>query len=190
MASIPTINNQKICVFGLQGTGKTHYSREIVKRNDFKSVLVYSPHRHDFLNEDDRFIFYKFNDFVKDFEDFCIYARELGKKKLIDGVIIDEADLIFRNNYDLKQNSTDVFINHRHYNIFLMLISRRPQDIPAKIVESSKFIICFALQGANVKNKFNNIFKGFGDLVLTLDFESHEYIFKEIGKPPEKMQKL
>lgn len=183
------INNQKLMVMGLQGSGKTHYSREIIKRNNY-NVLVYSPHQHDFKNEPDNFIYFKFYDFVKDFEGFCKYAIELGKQKLIDGVLIDEFDLILKNNYDLKQNTTDLFINHRHYNVFLIAVSRRPQDIPAKIFESAKYMVCFALQGENVKTKFNNIYKGFGDMILNLNYETHEYIFKEIGKPPRKMPKI
>jgi len=183
------IRNQKFMVMGLQGSGKTYFSREIIKQRNY-NVLVYSPHQHDFKNEPDNFIYFKFYDFVKDFENFCKYAIELGKQKLIDGVLIDEFDLVLKNNYDMKQNTTDLFINHRHYNIFLIAVSRRPQDIPAKIFESAKFIVCFALQGENVKTKFNNIYKGFGDMILKLDYSKHEYIFKEIGKPPVKMAKI
>lgn len=186
---IKEIKPHKIMIMGLQGSGKTYYSKQVVKKNNYVT-LVYSPHYHDFKDEGDEFIFFKYDDFVKDFEDFCIYAKELGKKNLIDGVFIDEFDLLVRNNYDIKQNATDLFINHRHYNLFIIAISRRPQDIPAKIFESSKYIVCFTLQGENVKNKFNNLYKGFGDLILNLSYDKHDYIFKEIGHPPQHCPKI
>jgi len=92
--------------------------------------------------------------------------------------------MIFRSNFDISQSFNDIVINHRHYNLFVIMITRRPQDIPTKIFESSKYIITFSLQGANTITKFNNIYKGFGDKILQLKYDKHEFLIKEIGKPP------
>jgi len=87
-------------------------------------------------------------------------------------------------------NATDVFANHRHYDMCIIMITRRPQDIPAKVFESSKYIVCFSLQGENVRKKFNGLYKGMGDQLLTLQYDSYEYVLKEIGLPPKKCPRI
>jgi hypothetical protein len=179
---------QKTLVLGLQGSGKTWFARELVKRSNLK-VLVCSPHVHDFNDQpEENFIYYQGAHL--DIERFFKHAIQLCKKGVINGVLIDEFDTIFRNNFDIGAFAVDAFASHRHYNMAIIGISRRPQDIPAYFVESCKFIVSFALQGDNSKKKLNSTFSGFGDLVNNLEYESREYIFKAIGKPPLKCPKL
>lgn len=180
----------KVGVFGLQGSGKTYYARELVKRNNLK-VLVYSPHRHDFDEEPDNFYFWEgFSVERDDVDIFLRYAKRLCQKGVIDGVLMDEFDMLFRNAFELGPTAIDVIANHRHYGMCLIALSRRPQDIPAYFVESCKFLVVFALQGENVRSKLNGIYKGFGDAVLDLDYESHAYLLKQIGKPPQQLEKV
>ena len=176
------IDNQKCAILGLQGSGKTYFAKQIVKENNY-TVLVYSPHIHDFKDEPDNFIFYKYKDFYADFERFVEHVIELGKKKEIDGVLIDEFDMLFKSNYDMKRNFTDLVTSHRHYNLFIIGISRRGQDIPTKFLESCKYVVSFALQGGNVRKKFNDLRDGFGEAILNLDYDKHEYAICEIGRP-------
>jgi hypothetical protein len=196
------IDNQKCVIFGLQGSGKTYFGKRVVRDNNY-TVLVYSPHKHDFTMEGNNFIFYNASDFYGAFERFVELAIKLGKLKKIHGVLIDEFDMLFSTNFDIKKAFNDLTLNHRHYNLFILGMSRRPQDIPTKFCESSKYTVSFALQGDNVRKKFNNIYSGMGDMIVGiskfnpitqtseiimpgLSFENHEYIVKEIGKPPVK----
>lgn len=181
------IDNQKCAILGLQGSGKTYFAKQIVKENNY-NVLVYSPHIDDFKDEPDNFIFYKYKDFYNDFERFIEHVIELGKKKEINGVLIDEFDMLFKGNADMKRMFTDLIVNHRHYNLFVIGISRRGQDIPAKFLESCKYVISFALQGGNVRKKFNDLKDGFGDSILSLDYDRHEYIINELGKPLKRIK--
>jgi len=181
---IPDIKDKKCVVCGLQGGGKTFYAKEVIRRNNYK-VLVYSPHYYEFESENDNFVY--FQGFPANFQNFFYYAKELARKGYIDGVFIDEFDVVFRNNFDINQQIQDIFANHRHYGMFLLGITRRPQDIPSVFMESSAYIISFALQGENVRRKFNGIFKGFGDMVIdNLSYDNYEYAIKQIAMPPKK----
>jgi hypothetical protein len=188
----PNIKNQKITICGLQGSGKTHYSKDLIKKHNY-NVLVFSPHKHDFKNEPDNFLYYSPDKplsqysskaLIEEFDTFLNYAVKLSKDNLIDGVLIDEFDMLFRSNYDISGRFNDVIINHRHYNLFLIGITRRPQDIPAKYFEQCFYVISFAIQGDNNIRKFNNLQNGLGDKIKNLDYEKREFTIKQTGKPP------
>jgi hypothetical protein len=156
--------------------------------------VIISPHKHDWeqFKDDETKYFIKCNNGADLEEILKKIIKLLEKKKLnIDGIIIDEFDMYIKNNYDIKENLNNLVLNHRHkpYEVFLTLITRRPQDIPTKIYESSKYIYAFSLQGANAKKKFNDITKGWGDMIMSLNYDEFEYTFKEIGKPPKKFNK-
>ena len=74
-------------------------------------------------------------------------AIRLAKTGKIDVILIDEADMFFKNNHNIKEGATDLFANHRHYpegrGVTIILMSRRPQDIPTRFVEISHFNIVF-----------------------------------------------
>ena len=180
------IDNHKLFVFGLQGSGKTYFSREVVKANNY-TVLVWGAHKHDFEGEPDNFILYNEPHTKENFEEFIRLAKEMCKKKVIDGVFIDEFDMLFKSNFDIGDNFNDIVLNHRHYNMFLIGISRRPQDVPAKIRESARHTVCFALDSPNAKKVFNDLYKGMGDQIGQLQYEKHECLYKTIGKTPEKL---
>lgn len=181
------LRKQKTTICGLQGSGKTYLAKHLIRKKDLK-VLVYSPHKHDFKGESDNFIYYKYDSFKDDIEQFLKYGKKLCQKDQIDGVLIDEMDMVFKNIHDIKAGSTDVFVNHRHYNMTLIGITRRPQDIPAYYFESGGNVISFALQGSNVRKKFEKVYKGMGKMVcrdLTYKRESpNPFVVKEIGKKP------
>ena len=92
--------------------------------------------------------------------------------------------MTFRTNFEIPSNINDLIINHRHYNLALCLISRRPQDIPTKIVESCHFVFIFKIDGANVKKKFKDIHEGIPVLLDKLDYKTHNFITKELGEEP------
>lgn len=190
----PNIKDKKITICGIQGSGKTYYSKQLVKKNNF-NVLVFSPHKHDFINEPDNFIYYApdkplaeygTRDLIAEFDIFLGFAKSLALKNQIDGVFIDEFDLMFRSNYDISGKFNDIILNHRHYNLFVLGITRRPQDIPAKYFEQCQYIVSFAIQGSNAIKKFNDLAPNdrIGDQITQFNYEKREFVLKELGKPP------
>lgn len=183
------LKDVKNMVFGLQGSGKTYFSKAICKNNNLR-VLVYSPHKHDFDNEPDNFIYFKYKDFYADFDDYIKLAIELGKKKQIDLLLIDEFDMLFKSGKTRTNIFVDFVANHRHYGLGALFLARRPQDIDASIVESCEFLIAFSIFGDNVKMKLNRIYTKFGDMVQSLQKGEHKAVVLEIGNAPKLMQPI
>jgi len=190
---LPDIQGQKMIICGLQGSGKTHYVKELLKHHKYKT-LVYAPHEYDFKDMPDAVMLVIPNDYYGDIEKFMQIAGELARKGEIDGVVIDEFDMLYKSTASLGRHATDIMLNHRHYpegkGMFVVGLTRRPQDVPTKIYESSKFITVFAMQGANAKKKFNDIFNKMGDQVLELNHKTHEFIIREVGEIPQKFDAI
>lgn len=183
------LRNVKNMAFGLQGSGKTYACKKLCVINNLK-VLVYSPHKHDFKDEPDNFIYYNYKSFYDDFENFIQLAIELGKAGHIDLIMVDEFDMLFKAGKTYNNIFVDFTANHRHYNLGALFIARRPQDIESMIVESCEFLIGFAIFGDNVKLKLNRVWKGYGDMVQSLQKEKHEAIVLEIGQAPKLMRAI
>lgn len=179
----------KNMIFGLQGSGKTFCAKQLCKMQNLR-VLVYSPHKHDFINEPNNFIYYVYTDFYADFERFITLAIELGKKGEIDLILVDEFDMLFKSGITRKNFFIDFTANHRHYNLGGLFLARRPQDIDASIVESCEFLIGYSIFGDNVKQKLNRIYKNYGDMVQSLKKGDHKAVVLEIGFPPRIMNKI
>jgi len=186
MEYVMDFSNQKVVICGLQGSGKTTLAKKLVMN---KRTLVYTPHLDEWEDMPDNIILYKWRNFYTDVEEFLKIAKKLGLKREIDGVVIDEFDMLFKSNWDINKIEilNDITINHRHYNLFVIGITRRPQDVPSKIFESSKYIISFALQSPNAIRKFNEIYTKMGDMIKKLDYYKHEFLIKEIAKEPIKI---
>jgi hypothetical protein len=183
------LRNIKNIVFGLPGSGKTYFSKAKCKEENL-TVLVYSPHFHDFKDETDNFIYFKHKDFLNDFDEFLKYAIELGKQKQIDLLLIDEFDMLFKSGKTMTNTFIDFNGNHRHYNLGALFLARRPQDIDASTVEACEFLVGFSIFGDNVKQKLNRIYKGYGEMVQSLTKASHQAVVLEIGSAPKLMQPI
>lgn len=116
--------------------------------------------------------------------EFCKTVKDLAVKKECDLFIIDEADLFFRSNYDIPPYLNDLVINHAHYNLAIGLVSRRPQDIPTKILETCHYSFIFIMEGVNAVDKIKKFHKDMEGLLPYLSFEKHNFIVKELGKAP------
>lgn len=174
---------RKIDIFGIQGSGKTHFARRFIQ--NFKKPIVYGVHPEDFERPDVKCYLYKpKGDVVAEFPTFFKNALSGAKRGRFDAIFIDEADMFFRENYELDKDMNDAVLNHRHYDLSLVFISRRPQDLPTRIVESSHYLIIFKQEGANAMKKFDDIDVRIRPLVEQLSFERHDFVIKELGKPP------
>ena len=170
-----------INIFGAKGSGKTYKAKEIIKNCFSKPISYYMT--NDF-NDLDIAIF-KPNNLYEDLEPFLKWCIKMGKEKKIDSIIFDEADIIFPKGKNLSPTMVELIDKQRHYNLSLIFISRRPQNLPTYIAEEGHFNIIFSIEGENVFKKLNAVKKGFGDLVASLEYKSYDYVFKELGKEPE-----
>lgn len=173
--------NRLVTVCGLHGQGKTYYSKEIIKQNDLKYAVL-SPHYHDWASESEKhFVYIDEPHEKKTLDRLWSVLKEMCKKGVIDGVLIDEADVLFANNKVLTSKDIDAFGSHRHYNMGIMLLTRQPQHIAQYIYGSSAYIVSFLQTSPNAVRKLNQIIKGFGDRTQDLMPKSYKYVFYESG---------
>ena len=85
-------------------------------------------------------------------------------------------DLFLKSMVAISPNMTDLILNHRHYNLALIFITRRPQSIPTEIVESCENIFCFKIEGENVERKLKAIHPDFQILLPKLDKEKYNFL--------------
>lgn len=165
---------------GIQGSGKTVLSQHIAQHH---RTLVYTPHARDWKGVKKVHIITP-ESLKKPFSAGIEDVMAFFKKSRFDMLIIDEADMIFKTKFDIKRVSNDMIINHRHYGKAIGFITRRPQDIPPKILESCHYLFIFALEGKNAVLHLNDVRKGLGDMAAELDFDAFKFISKQIGKEP------
>ena len=120
----------------------------------------------------------------KDFKIFVKKARQWAIEGRVDCIIIDEADMFFETNWDLDPALTDLILNHRHMKVAVWFITRRPQDIPQKIVESCKWLMIFKLEGVGAIKKFQQLNPKIPELLEQMSLQRRHYVVKEIGEEP------
>jgi len=178
----------KTCIFGIQGSGKTYYAQQAYKQ--FKKPIVFVVNEGDGWHKLKGIYVYQCanrHDIKEEFTRFIKEAHKWAEQGKIDAIIIDEADLFFTNNFEIDQTMTDLVTNHRHIGngVALWFMTRRPQDIPTRIVESSHYLVIFKLEGFNAIQRFKDIHPRLPELIYDLTYEKHDYVFKEIGREPE-----
>ena len=189
------LSNQKIFVAGTTGSGKTYFvENKLLKA--FKHPLVLTPHTEDYTHVKRNVLIHYLNPFTtSNLEEFIKnYVKPLAYTGKIDCLIIDESDLIIPKSIITLQDNKhiyDMFINHRHWGkkkgngLALVLITRRPQEASTVFLEQAHHLFIFALEGKNVNQHFSKIHKDFNILLPQLNHKKHNFIHKEIGKPPE-----
>lgn len=190
----PTIDYfpHKTCVYGLQGSGKTFFVQNAIVPT-FKKPMVFEVNKGDDWNKLKRIYVYQttsqphnIEGLKKEFEKWLKFCLQLAEEGKIDAIIIDEADLFLKNLYDIPPTLYYLLNNHRHVNndkgVALVFITRRPQDIPSVISETSKWTIAFQLEGKNAIQRLNDIRPEFGNMVANLP--PHYYLVKKIAEDP------
>lgn len=169
--------NKKCLNIGLAGTGKTFLAKVISQM--FKTV-VYTPHPEEW-KDTNALIFLVETDYITDFSFWCEQVKRM--KGAVELFIIDEMDLLFKSQFDVPDPLKDLIINHRHYNLALLGISKRPQNIPTQVYGEFEIICAFSIDSPQVQDLFNRYEKDLGDLVASLPYKSYKFAFKHIGQP-------
>jgi hypothetical protein len=193
------LKHKKTFVCGTTGTGKTYLVEHKLIKN-FKHPFVYLIHQEDFTSCKNNVKCYipRYSDgtinlTMEHLDKISKMIKEQAQQGKIDAFIIDEADMFIPKDMRTLQvyhNFYDLLINHRHYGkekgkgLALIFVTRRPQEMTTVFIEQCHYIFMFAIEGKNTKAHFNKIHHDFDDLIPRLSIEKHNFIFKEIGKPP------
>jgi len=179
------LRNVKTCVFGIQGSGKTYLVSNNLLKN-FKAPFIYEIHPEDFRHVPRALIYaYKPENLeIEKLNRVCKDVKYLAQKGDIDAFVLDEADMFIQSTLSIPTHLRDLILNHRHYGLALIFISRRPQSIPTEIVESCEHMFVFQIEGENVERKLKSIHPDFETLIKDVSKQKHNFIYKKIGAPP------
>lgn len=174
---------------GLKGTGKTFLAKNVAKL--FKTV-VYSPHRDEWIGKKSKALYFKHEDFINDFPFFCAMVKRWAIEGKINMVIVDEADLLFKSHFDVSPQLKDLVINHRHWGkppgLGLIFCTKRPQNLPTQVYGEFENLVLFSVESPQAIELLERYYLGLGDMVRNLDYGSHEFVLKRIGKTPVVMR--
>lgn len=185
------VKNCKICLFGLQGSGKSFFAENYLL-DKFKYPVVYLMHKEDFqrrgnhvkaiIPQDEHG---NVDTSAKTLNQWSKKIKEWAIQGKTDAFVIDEADLFIPKDFRGLQKYSyfhDIIINHRHYNLSIIFITRRPQELPTMITEQSAHYFIFHIAGKNVKEHLNRIYDNLGYLASQLKRKDYKFIHLEFGE--------
>ncbi len=177
-------DNKKTIIAGIQGSGKTYLAKEILKNYKAMVLTLNKDDISNYFNNKNNLLIVDDKELIKNFEYWLIKAKEASKKKIINCIFIDDADVFFKNHMDTNPTLRDIWANHRHYGLTLIMVSHRLQDIPARLYGQVENFILFTIESPHTKELLNKYYLNLGELVSKLPFKSWKFILKTIGKPP------
>jgi len=178
------LKGKKILIAGIHGSGKTILAKDISK--GFKTA-VYTPYPEEWKHEP--VLLFEFTDFVNDFPLICRKIKQLALEKKITLFIVDDADILFKTHFDVKQSVREMVISHRHWNnLSLAFVTRRIQDIPAKIYGVCEFKALYTIDSPQAIDLLNKMHEELGDKVKAIPYESYNFYLKKIGEEPRLMK--
>lgn len=186
------LKNVKTIICGIQGSGKTQLALHLTRQ--FKKPVWYLVHEDDLKYIPSHVAVVKAEKRnLSELNEVIGSIIALAKQNKVDAIFIDEMDLFIVNNMDITEYNhiNDLFINHRHYGLAVIGITRRPQDVGTKYVESCEHIFIFALENSdNVRRKMNSIHEDLEDMRRTLTRDNHNFIHKRVGESPQLMKPI
>lgn len=180
----------KICVLGLQGSGKSYLVREFFLRNQPYHLVIdpmdeyggfnrYVPdHRlmesYESLNEEIRMIHKKlvFPNIL------TLEAQAAGKTKpkRLKLLVYEEADMYIPSQRLLNATVRRTYVQCRHMQLDLIAVSRRPTDLNTYIMDTADYLLVFKISGANALKTLRNMNTDCIDAVRALSYENHEFV--------------
>ena len=176
------MNDDRILIIGLQGSGKTEYAKMLIKehlKRDKKRVLIFDiMEEYKSAGRVDLFRIKNKSNPTPEAE-LCIKAMINGPKEKTGKcgyslLVIDETGQYYPNRSTLPPEFS--LINHtmRHIPIRLICISRRISQIHTDLSELATQLIIFKQAGVNDIKRLNDISAGLGDAAAKLG--EHRYI--------------
>lgn len=180
--------NQKTVILGMNGSGKTEFGKWLCA-TQFKRPVWFLVN-HDDLKGMPKNVVIAFSETktIKELNQTVEAVMKLAEENKVDAIIIDEADLFLDNNADVDkyQAIRELVILQRHKNLSVVVMSRRPANLPTKLYETSDNVVIFASpRSDNVERKFKSLDKELPEMVSTLQKGDYRYIIFTVGKIPQ-----
>lgn len=189
------IKEQKTVIVGLNGTGKTELGKHLAEKS-FKRIVWVLVNADDAKNMPSNVTMVLSIDSLnrtKELNEIIGNVVKLAKQGKVDGLVIDEADLFLSDNFEVNKSPhvKDLIVLQRHHGIGVICMSRRPQDLPTKLYETSDNVIIFASRNSdNVDKKFRAIDKELPELVNGLKKGDFKFIVSVAGEKPALMNPI
>jgi len=171
------LTNKRFCIFGLQGSGKTTLAKYILRQFGDSGWVI------DVLDE-----YAGFNRYVMQDRDYSgidelnaaiYFILNKYKPKLL---IIDEANRYCKPKRPLPEAVGHLNDFHRHYDLAIGFISRRPAQLHTDLVELAHYLFIFRLVGKNDRFYLESLKEGLSDAVLQLPQYSFVFYNRETGE--------
>lgn len=185
--SLSQLKGKGICVFGLKGSGKSVWTRNLISQ--YKNHIIVDP-----MLEYKGFRRYiPQNRFYGDeaIQEIDLLASMLvvpkvnnGKAK-VDLFAIDEANRYCPSKHRLPPTILDINDYQRHWDLTAVYVARRPVQLNTDLVELANYIIIFNLAGKNDHQYLNDLSRGLGDECLKLP--KYHYMFVDENREYQVM---
>ena len=174
-----SVKGKRICIFGLQGSGKTILSKML--------GLNYRTLVFDILGEYRSDLYYVWKpeaqqygeELTREF-DSAMQQFVFSKKYHWDLLIVDEASQYFPNRKSLPAAMMRLNDFNRHMGMAFVCVARRPTQLNTDLVELAHYNIFFRLTGRNDMQFLRDLYPGLDSAVFGLG--PHEFIVFEAGK--------
>ena len=160
------LTGKRVCIFGLQGSGKTNRLKALLEGKD--DYIIYDP-LHEYVG---------FNRYKPQHRSYSEESQaELNnfiEKRIIPNetrpafFMIDEANRYCPNKRPLPDMVEDLNDFNRHYGLALGFIARRPVQLNTDLVELAHYLIIYNLTGKNDYQYLESLSNGLGDAVKSL----------------------
>lgn len=165
------LTGKAFCVFGLRGSGKSYCVHYIAKKYG-RLAMVY-----DYLDEypaDANYHTYSPKD-RKSLPELEGISRSIMTGRKYKLFIIDEANRFCPSKpAPLPSAIADINDLHRHFNLAVGYVARRPVQLNQDLTELAEYLFIFHLKGKSDIHYLNDITDGLGDAVLSL--QEHYFV--------------
>jgi len=174
MSDALDLKEKRICIFGLQGSGKTEWLRFLCRNaerpfiydpldqfGDIPHALTYVPKHKTYCPEA-----------IAEINKVLRWA--LAQKEPPTLLAIDECNRWCPNRKPLPEMIGYLNDEQRHLHLALAFIARRPVQLNTDLTELAHYLILFSLAGKNDRQYLNDLADGLGDRVVKLPW--HDFL--------------
>lgn len=190
----------KICILGLQGSGKTYLVKKFFLEKQPHHLIIdpmdeyigytrYVPHpkmmdNYDSLSEEVRMAHRKLI-----FPNVLTLEQQAKGKRKPDRlrmVVYDEADMYAPSQRFLNAAIRRTYVACRHMQLDVIAITRRPTDLNTYIMDTSDYLLVFKVSGANALKVIRNMNSDCIDAVRSIDYDKYEFVLFDRDRSFEK----
>ena len=174
-----SLRGKRVCVFGLQGSGKSYWSKYVALHYNSLIFDIHGEYRQDLYSVWRPRAKQHGPELMAEF-DAAMQKFVFSKDYSWDMLVIDEANQYFPNRKPLPPAMARLNDFNRHMNLGFMCVARRPSQLHTDLTELAHYNIFFKLEGVNDMQRLRDIYPGLDSLVFSLG--PHEFAVHEPGK--------